>query len=140
MPRLTVWFLRAAIVHMLVGFTLGALLLIHKGTAGLPWMWRFLSVHVDMLLLGWMSQLAMGVAFWILPRFGTRRGVVWLAWVAWVAVNLGVGMVFVAAWMRPPQWVWVVARTLEVGGVVAFVMHAWPRVKPALVAAERQSG
>lgn len=137
MPRLTVWFLRAAVVHMIMGFTLGALVLAQKGTGWWPWAWRFLPVHVEMLLLGWMSQLAMGVAFWILPRFGTRRGVVWLAWVALASVNTGVAMLFFAAWVRAPAWVWLAARTVEIGGVVAFVVHAWPRVKPALVASER---
>lgn len=132
MPRLTVWFLRTALIDLLLGFTFGALLLIHKGMLWFPWAWRFLPLHVDLLLLGWMGQLAMGVAFWILPRFGTRRGVVWLAWVAWGSLNAGILLLFVAAGTAAGAWLWFAARTLEAVGVVAFAAHAWPRVKPAM--------
>lgn len=138
MPRLSVWFVRAALVHLLVGFTLGALLLVYKGTAlWFPWAWRFLPVHMDMLLLGWMGQLAMGVAYWILPRFGARRGRVWLAGTAWGCVNGGLGLLFLAAWLQWPIGGWFAARTLEVLGVLTFALHAWPRVKPAMISTER---
>jgi hypothetical protein len=33
MPRLSVWFIRMALLYLLAGFTLGALLLAHKGLA-----------------------------------------------------------------------------------------------------------
>jgi photosystem II stability/assembly factor-like uncharacterized protein len=43
-----------------------------------------------MLLVGWMVQLAYGVAFWILPRLDAsgNRGKVWLVWVCYGALVL----------------------------------------------------
>ncbi len=139
MPRLSVWFIRMALVHLLIGFTLGALLLVQKGALWFPWIWRFLPVHIDLVLLGWMGQLAMGVAFWILPRFGFERRREWLAAVSWIGINCGLVLLFIAAWEQMDVAVWFVARTLEVLGVFGFVLHAWPRVKPTIVSTETSS-
>ncbi|MEZ4614036.1 MAG: hypothetical protein R2867_00780 [Caldilineaceae bacterium] len=102
MPRLSIWLVRAALCHLFVGFTIGALLLAHKGIPFAPWLWRLLPAHMEFLLLGWTLQLAMGVAFWILPRFYTTRPRSWLVWLAWAALNSGVLLVALALyWPRP---------------------------------------
>jgi hypothetical protein len=59
MPRLTVWMIRFALAYLLVGFTIGAALLILKGLAGSPapmpgWvlsLWRWLPAHIEFLLI-----------------------------------------------------------------------------------------
>lgn len=138
MPRLAVWFVRSSLVYLVVGFTVGALILVHKGTATLPWAWRLLPLHVAALLVGWMSQLAMGVAFWIFPRFGFRRGNVSLAWASWVLVNVGLLLAVIHAVIGAPTWLPAFAYAAAGLGVVAFVAHAWPRIKPAMTAEERE--
>jgi hypothetical protein len=66
-PKLTVLFVRTALCYLTVGFSLGALLLANRGVAlGAP-IGRLLPLHIEFLLIGWMVQLALGVAFWILP-------------------------------------------------------------------------
>jgi hypothetical protein len=96
MPRVSVWLIRAALLHLGAGFTLGALLLANKGTGFAPGIWRWLPLHFELLLVGWFVQLVMGVAYWIFPRFGmtpAARGREGLAWAAFIAVNAGVGLV-----------------------------------------------
>lgn len=96
MPRVSVWLIRAALLHLGAGFTLGALLLVNKGVEFAPTLWHWLPVHFELLLVGWFVQLVMGVAYWIFPRFGmTRaaRGREGLAWAAFIFVNVGVGLV-----------------------------------------------
>ena len=56
-------------LYLALGMTVGALLLFHKGIPLHPALWRWLPPHLEFLLVGWTLQLAMGVAFWILPRF-----------------------------------------------------------------------
>ena len=93
MPLVSVWFIRSALLYLLAGFTLGALLLASKGLALPPELWRWLSVHLELLLVGWLVQLVMGVAYWIFPRFGMTpqaRGREGLAWLALVLLNGGV--------------------------------------------------
>ena len=128
MPRLSAWAVRAALVHFMLGFTFGGLILASKGTPLPPALWRLLPAHIEFLLLGWMAQLALGVAFWILPRFpGGSRGDERLAWAAIGLLNLGLVLAglsaFAAALLVP-------ARLCEAGAGALFALHAWPRIRP----------
>ncbi|NIR45320.1 MAG: hypothetical protein GWN99_12955 [Gemmatimonadetes bacterium] len=132
MPRLSRWFVRAALLHMTVGFIIGALLLVDKGLNLESGAWRTLPAHVEMLVLGWIVQLTMGVAFWILPRFpeGPKRGNVAAAWLAFVALNAGVLSVVAGTTLGPMPGYVLAGRSAEAIAAAAFVVHAWPRVKP----------
>jgi cbb3-type cytochrome oxidase subunit 1 len=122
-----------ALLYLLVGFTLGALLLANKGLGRWPLLWRWLPVHIEFLVLGWTGQLILGVAFWIFPRFGGRRGREGLAWLAFAWFNLGVLMAGLGPALGAPAWVMTGGRLAEGAGMAAFVLHAWPRIKPIAV-------
>jgi hypothetical protein len=130
-PRLSCWFIRASLVYLATGFTLGALLLIHKGIPLHAVLWRVLPAHIEFLLLGWTLQLAMGMAFWILPRFqqGNARGNEALAWWAFGLLNSGVCLVALSWMLGGPGWIPLLGRVIETAAALAFVGHAWPRVK-----------
>ena len=130
MPRLSVWFIRMALLYLLAGFTLGALLLAHKGVPFGPWIWLWRPAHIELLLVGWIMQLAMGVAFWILPRFQQQRGNTRAAWAAFFLLNAGVLLAALAIPLSAPAWQTVLGRLLQAGAAVAFAVNAWPRVKP----------
>lgn len=130
MPLLSRWSIRLALGYLLLGFTLGAWLLIGKGTGCCAAAWHALPAHQEFLLIGWTAQLALGIAYWILPRFrGNRRGRVWLAVAAIVSLNLGVWLVALSPWLKDAARP--VGRTFEALAVVAYVVYAWPRIKPA---------
>lgn len=132
MPRLSIWMVRTALLHLLVGFTIGALMLANKGIPFYPPLWRLLPLHIELLLLGWTLQLAMGVAFWILPRFDTTRPRAGFAWAAYLLLNLGIGLVAASLfWVTLPVLLFG-GRLAEVGAAVAFALHAWPRIKPPM--------
>ena len=130
MPRLSCWFIRAALIYLLIGVTFGGLILLHKGRPVHPLLWRLLPLHIELLLFGWIVQLVMGVAFWIFPRFLRQRGNVKLAWVAFGLLNLGVWLAGAAPFFDGAATVIAVGRLVEAGAVVAFVLHLWPRIKP----------
>lgn len=132
MPRLSCWFVRAALAYLAIGFTLGAFLLAEKGVNFDPMIWRFLPVHIELLLVGWLVQLALGVAFWILPRFphGAARGNEALIWLSFALINLGIACV-VAQTLLAVQSLVLVGRAVEIGGVLAFIWGSWRRVRPA---------
>ena len=92
MPRLSVLMIRTALAYLATGFLVGALLLIQRAVPLGNWLHRLVPLHIEYLLLGCMVQLALGVAFWILPRFrsGPERGRPAPAWLAFVLLNLGV--------------------------------------------------
>ncbi len=68
MDKEVVWFIRLSMVYFLVGSFLGLLF------AAYPGMMRqdYISVHVHLNLLGWMSMMIFGVGYHILPRFSGR--------------------------------------------------------------------
>ena len=131
MPKLTVWFVRTALCYLAVGFSLGALLLAARGVAFPAPVARLLPLHTEFLLVGWLVQLALGVAFWILPRFrsGPERGREALAWLSYGFLNLGVIAAAFPPMMGPSLDSRLVGRATQGLAIVAFAVHAWPRVK-----------
>jgi hypothetical protein len=91
MPRISVWFVRASLLYLLAGFLIGALILVQKGIPYSAQVWTLFPIHMEFLLIGWFAQLAMGVAFWIVPRFssGPPRGNESVIWVSFVLINAG---------------------------------------------------
>lgn len=130
MPRLSTWFIRSALLHLVLGFTFGGLLLFHKGLPLHPLLWRLLPAHIEFLLFGWTVQLIMGVGFWIFPRFLRSRGDVRPAWLAFGLLNLGMWLVGVGPLPGIPPLVPFLGRLAEAGAIVAFALNAWPRIKP----------
>lgn len=131
MPRLSVYFIRVSLVYFALGFTVGSLLLANKGMLFLPTIWTLLPVHIEFSFFGWMVQLAMGVAFWILPRFSTHpiRGDERLSWLAFFLVNVGIWFVVLQIAV-PVEWLTLVGRVLELLAVGLFAIGNWRRIKP----------
>jgi hypothetical protein len=131
MPRLSVWFVRFSFIHLFIGLTFGGLILANKGFPFAPWTWSLLPAHMESLLLGWMVQLAMGVSFWILPRFRSHpsRGNVNFVWSAFVLLNLGVVMVAIQPFINV-SWLAMAGRILEISSILLFIPASWRRVKP----------
>ncbi|MEO8029719.1 MAG: hypothetical protein ABJC74_00670 [Gemmatimonadota bacterium] len=128
MPAISVRLIRSALLCLVAGAGLGALLLAapQSGTHG--W-WR---AHAELMLLGWTGQLALGVAYWILPKHATghARGAESLARGIHPLLNAGL-LLGVSAWgLGLPGWVLAASRLLESAAIGSFVLVAWPRVKP----------
>lgn len=142
MPRLSCWFIRAALIHLTLGVLLGGLILSGKGLPLLfGWAWLLLAAHIQLLVGGWLIQLALGMAYWIMPRLDGRgdRGRAVAAWVSFAALNAGVvgaalGLVLrprsSAAWLNGVLMISVVAQALA---LVAFAWHIWPRLAPIVL-------
>lgn len=131
MPRVSAWFIRASLCHLVAGFAIGALLLASKGLSLATGVWTLRAVHIEMLLVGWIIQLVMGVAVWIFPRVGLRRAPqrsVVSAWVAFTLLNSGVLLVSLGPSL------FAVGRLLEVAAAASFATHLWGRVAPGLSA------
>ena len=88
-----------------------------------------LSHHMEFLLAGWLIQLAMGVAFWVIPRFssGSSRGPVGLGWLSFALINSGILITALQFWF--PVAV-LVGRIAEVLAGIFFVIGSWRRIKP----------
>ncbi len=67
MDRVSIYLVRAALLWLVFGFALGALML---SDALVPGTWRdwFAPTHGHILFVGWFLQFAVGVGYWLLPR------------------------------------------------------------------------
>lgn len=129
MPRLSAWFIRASLVYLLAGFSLGAVMLANNGHPFLADTWWLLSAHIEFLIAGWIVQLALGTAYWILPRLvkGPPRGSPKLGWSAFWLFNIGI--LLAASSGLLPGWIQVTGRVFETAAAVLVGLLFWPRVK-----------
>lgn len=72
MPRYSVLLVRFSLVWMLLGATFGTVLLLTTAELAPAWLWALRPGHADIMLIGFMLQLALGVALWIFP--GSKPG------------------------------------------------------------------
>lgn len=137
MPRVSAWFVRVALVHLVLGFTLGAALLWNKGVPFAAWVGRLRPAHAEFLVIGWSVQLVLGVAIWIFPRLrlgSLPHGRLGLAWSGFVLLNAGVWMVAAGSLAGDEAAVALslVGRLLEIAAVAACAANLWGRVRPGL--------
>jgi hypothetical protein len=105
MPTTSRTFVKTSILYLGIGAVLGAILFINRWiplAAGVP---VLKSSHVVLLVTGWLTQLIMGVGWWLFPpldigvRSGTseparsgqaQRGSEPLFWATFVCLNTGI--------------------------------------------------
>lgn len=130
MPSPSRWMIRSSLFYLAVGFFLGALLLIHKAYHLHPAIWMILPVHIEMLIFGWVIQLTLGTAYWILPRFleGPRRGNKKLAVLMVMIFNVGIWLVIIDNLVSTSLPFALAGRLCEAGAVVLFIILHWSRI------------
>ena len=122
MPTLSAWSVRAALTWLSVAALLGTLIM-SRSALGHPEWGALIPAHAEMMLVGWMMQLAFGVANWILPRRpeGKGRGAGWV--VALVVTALNAGVILVVLGYPLP------GRILEAAAAIGFALQAVPRIR-----------
>src|SRR5699024_8586731 len=94
-----------------------------------PQVWRLLPVHIEVAIFGWIIQLTMGTAYWILPRYLKTgdRGNTALARLMVGLFNLGI-LINVFTYLHYlPSFGVLWGRLLEISGVRIFVLLHWVR-------------
>lgn len=137
MPRLSQYFVRSALICLALGFTAGGLILSSKATSAvsaLVWLW--FPAHITLLMNGWLVQLAIGVAYWILPRIaGSDRGRIRWAWASFLALQTGLFLAIVSMleiWWPPAKVAFAPGVLLQATAIPLFIIHAWPRIRAAV--------
>lgn len=130
MPKLSVRLIRLSYLYLILGFTLGALLLINKATGVYPEIWLLLPVHIEIVLFGWLFQLVMGVAYWSFPRFFRKpgRGNPTISYVSVIVLNIGIWLVITGKIIIQNPYLPFIGRILETGGIIAFFVIIWLRI------------
>ena len=137
MPPLTRWFIKAAMVCLVLAFLVRAII-------GILPIWNLQSivaalapVYLHLFMWGWVTQLIFGVVYWMFPKPSKDNPhgheALWLA-TFWL-FNLGLALRVVGEplhLLRPEAlWAWLVATAavLQWLAGMAFVVNTWSRVK-----------
>lgn len=102
----------------------------HSPFLGVVW-----PTYLHLLVLGWLTQLIFGVAFWLFPKHSTAhpRGSDLLGWASFWLLNLGLILRAVAepweALGGETGALLIVAAAAQLGAGWAFVLNTWPRVR-----------
>ncbi|HEU5262848.1 MAG TPA: hypothetical protein VFU41_15620 [Gemmatimonadales bacterium] len=137
MPILTRWFIKTALVYFVTALVVGVAQAV-QAPLGLPAVLAAAGpVYVHLLVVGWITQMILGVAYWMFPKHSkeTPRGSDRLAIASYWFLNLGLLLrVFgePAHTVHPAAglgWLLGVSAALQWLGGMAFVVNTWARVK-----------
>ncbi len=123
MPPLARIFVKASFVYFIAAFLLGALMVLDRWLNFSLWLKLVYVGQLHLLMVGWITQLAIGVAYWMFPRFLKEqdprpRGPEALAWIVFVCLNAGLLLRFFLEpfyLMGPRPWL---AALIALSGVL----------------------
>ena len=137
MPPITRLFIKASLLYLIAALLVGLLLAL-RAAVDLPVIVGGLApVYFHLFMVGWVTQIIAGVAYWMFPKWSRQRprGYDALALTTFWLLNLGLLLRVVAepaqtvsAW---PGWGWLIvaAALLQWRAGMALVVNTWPRVK-----------
>lgn len=134
MPKFSIFSIRASLLYLVIGGSVGGIMLVSKAIGLWPWIWYWRTAHIHAMLVGWLLNLIFGVAFWILPRLDAHgwRGSPWLVWSA-----SGLLQAALAVLVWSSVWPWsaaiAIASSLECLAAIAIAWHCWPRLQPLVI-------
>lgn len=150
MDRVSIFLVRAALVWLVLGFIIGALML---SDALAPGDWRvwFAPSHGHMLFVGWFLQFAIGVGYWLLPRKRSPERPegynVTGAFVAFALLNAGLLLrVIVEPLERSGRGndlidvAMVISSLLQLAAIIIIASQIWVRILPRKKRAAPRAG
>lgn len=130
MPPLSRWYIKLAMLYFVGAMVVGVLqAALHLPSLG--------PAYVHMLVVGWVTQMIFGVAYWMFPKFSPElpRGDNAIAIATCVLLNAGLLLRVVVEPLRAsrpdaaPGWLLVVSGAAQALAGIGFAINTWPRVK-----------
>lgn len=141
MPPIARILIKAAFVYFVAAFLLGALMMLDRWLSFSRWLRVVYLSQMHLLVVGWITQLAIGVAYWMFPRLRKEqdsqpRGSDTLAWTTFICLNAGLLLRFVFEpfyLMGAQPWLaalMALSGVLQAMAAVAFGLLIWARIRP----------
>jgi hypothetical protein len=141
MPPLARTFIKLSFAYFIAAFLLGALMMLDRWLGFSQWLKTVYLSQLHLLVVGWITQLAIGVAYWIFPRFlkdqdPRPRGSDKLAWGVLICLNVGLLLRFLfepfqllggQPWVTPLV---ALSGVLQAVAALGFGLLIWGRVRP----------
>ena len=134
MLRIHRFFIKTALVYLVLGVLAGAWMLLRQAGLPLPEVENLYTVHIHLLGVGFFLMMVCGVAFWMFPRKSgeTREQAARdpLGWASYYLITVGLAVRCLAL-LLPAVFGGVMLAAsafLQAGGVLTFATAIWPRV------------
>ncbi len=137
-PPLSRAFIKAGLIDFILALIAGALTVARPVITSLPPTISLLyPVYLHLLMVGWVTQLIMGVGFWMFPKLTKEkpRGNQRLGWAVFVLLNAGLVLRAISEPLVIIQPTWNLGWVLALSAVLqliagwGFVINTWGRIK-----------
>lgn len=134
MPTTSRWFIKAGVIYFVLGITLVFLDEIPLMSSKLS----LLPIYLHMLVMGWITQLIIGVSVWMFPRKhrDKKRRESILVWATFWTLNIGLILRFLSEPFIPLlkdskviQISIVASALLQWIAVILYTIEIWPRLQ-----------
>jgi hypothetical protein len=137
MPTLSRWFIKIGLLYFIVSLLLGALMMAQPALGWSAQIQVLRPVYLHFLFIGWVTQIIMGVAYWMFPKYSREhpRGSEKLGWAVLILLNIGLVLRAVGepAVLLAPElgmnWTLVVASFCLLLAGWGFIANTWGRIK-----------
>lgn len=137
MPTLSRWYIKIGMLYFLAGLFLAGLVLIQPVAGWSNRLQALRPVYLHFLFIGWISQLIMGVGYWMFPKYSKEkpRGSERVGWAVLILLNLGLVLRAIgepAVILLPEAglgWTLVIAALCLLLAGWGFVLNTWGRIK-----------
>lgn len=144
MPPITRYFIKSGMIY----FVLGIVLAFYAELPGVKTGALLLPVYWHMLVIGWLTQIIMGVSIWMFPRTKKQRQNIqsFTAVAAFWTLNAGLILRILAEPFIPIVQsglmftvIIVLSSGLQVLSVIFYLIEIWPRIQPRKRPVRRKS-
>ncbi len=137
MPTVARWTIKAGLIYFVLGLAAGLLIQLRPYVDLPRWMAGICPVTIHLLVVGWITELIIGVAYWMFPKFSKEnpRGSEKVAWAVFFLLNAGL---LLRVWAEPQVmtgardklgWALALSAALQLAAGWLFVLNTWARVK-----------
>jgi len=133
MPTIARWYIKTALIYLILALATGMLVALDPAfLRSVP----LGPVFIHLFVVGWLTQLIFGVAYWLFPRHSRERPYgphPWMVPASYIFLNAGLLLRVVGEPLHAtyPAWgmVLVVSGLLQALAVGLYAVYLWPRVK-----------
>lgn len=137
MPTLSRWFIKIGLIYFVLGLTLGSIMLAQPIMGWSAQLQVLRPVYLHFLFIGWVTQIIMGVGYWMFPKFSKEkpRGSERLGWMVLISLNIGLVLRAIGepAMVLAPRanlgWTLAFASMFLLFAGWGFIFNTWGRIK-----------
>lgn len=137
MPTLSRWFIKIGMLYFVIGLSMGSVMLLQPTFDWSPRLQLLRPVYLHFLFIGWVTQIIMGVGYWMFPKYTKEkpRRNEKLGWAVLILLNVGLILRGIGEPMMIIEpgmaygWMLAVASMCLLFAGWGFILNTWGRIK-----------